>query len=181
MILLGRCLGLLVEAEEELSRSLVAVSARHTRDPDIWQTATLLSKWCNAHLVELAPFLERYGRMRDGGPRRLAGALFHGRRLGGIGLLRDLHDLTLLAENVHVAWNMATQASKSLRDREFEDTCGKCGKETERIMAWLRTAIAHLAAQTLTVEPDLVASLPKAPSSVPVLELAKAAVELLSK
>ncbi|MFL5377377.1 MAG: hypothetical protein ACJ787_05640 [Myxococcales bacterium] len=185
MILLGRCLGLLVEAEQELSRALLAVSARHARDPEIWQTATLLSKWCNAHLVRLAPLVEKYGRMRDGGPRRVARALFHGSRVGSIGLLRDVHDLTLLTQQVHVAWNMATQAAKALRDQEFEETCGEAGKEIERIAAWLRTLIAHLSAQTLTVEPDfaseLAASAPKSPTSVPLLEVAKAAIDLLSK
>jgi ferredoxin-nitrate reductase len=185
MILLPRYLSLLVEAEEELAAALVKVAAKHNRDAEIWQTAAMLAKWCDAHVTRLRPFLEQYGRARDGGPGRVGRALFHGIRAGGIGLLRDLHDLTVLTQQVHTAWNAVTQASKALRDIALENSCAEMGKENSRIAAWLKTMIAHHSAQTLTVEPapaaELRASVPRSPASAALLHVARAAVDRLVK
>ena len=62
-------------------------------------------------------------------------------------------------------------AAKALRDRSREDAIGEMGAETDRQIAWLRTAIASSAAQALAVPPNLLAELaafrPTTPTSAP--------------
>ena len=171
MIGLARYLALLQSAEKQLSAAFLAVAGRHAREPEIWQAATLLARWSARHAARLKNLCKRFGSGRDKGVRKLHHALFVGARRGGIGLVRDLHDLSTLAHFVHVGWSASVQAAKALRDRGLEDAIGEMGAETDRQIAWLRTAIAATAAQALSVPPDLlsemVASRPKKPSSVP--------------
>jgi len=171
MIGLARQLALIDSAEKELGNAFLEVAGRHAREPEIWETAALLAQWSAGHRARLRTFRGRYGPGRDPGPRKLARALFGGKRRGGIGLLRDLQDLSVLAHFVHVGWSSAVQAAKALRDRELEDAIGEMGAETDRQIAWLRTAIAVNAGQALAVPPnplaELWASRPKPPGSVP--------------
>lgn len=178
MMGLARYLGLLEAAEKELSAAFLSVASRHAREPEIWQTATMLAGWSARHAARLKQISKRYGERGDRGPRLLDRGLFAGPRRGGIGLVRDLHDLSTLAHFVHVGWSASVQAAKALRDRALEDAIGEMGAETDRQLAWLRTAIANSAAQALAVPPDplseLVASRPEKPSSVPKRTVRKA-------
>jgi hypothetical protein len=106
-------------------------------------------------------------------PERIRSALFHGTRIGGLGLLRDLQDLSILAKQVDLCWISTQQAAKALHDQELDALCGQNKLETEKQLAWLETQIKQTAPQAITVEPDkgaaLKASLPKtiAPSAIP--------------
>src|SRR4051812_32573177 len=93
MIGLARYLALIESAEKQLSSALLSVAKRHAREPEIWQTATLLSRWSAEHALRVKQLRARFGPGHDAGPRKLRHALFAGPRRGGIGLLRDLHDL----------------------------------------------------------------------------------------
>jgi hypothetical protein len=55
--------------------------------------ARLHFNWCKGHLSALRSPAERYGAKRGREGERLRRVLFRGRRVGGFGLLRDLHDL----------------------------------------------------------------------------------------
>jgi len=171
MIGLARYLALLESAEKELSAALLAVAERHAREPEIWQTATFFARWSARHATRVKEFRKRFGPGTDKGSRKLGNALFQGVRRDGIGLVRDLHDLSTLAHFVHLGWDASLQAAKALRNRALVDAIGEMGAETDRQMAWLRTAIAAMAAQALAVPPELfselVASRPKRLSSVP--------------
>jgi hypothetical protein len=99
----------------------------------------------------LRPFIERYREESSREPDRLRNALFEGRRTGGIGLLRDLHDLWLAAAEVHLGYEALEQAARALHAKELVKACRTLGQETDRQMAWLRTRIDQAAPQALIV------------------------------
>ena len=83
----------------------------------------------------------RYSAHRQDEPNRLAAALFQGRGAAGFGLLRDLHDLWLLANESHISWEVLHQVALGLRDEELKAICERCARQNDRQIAWLRTRI----------------------------------------
>ncbi|HEU5241725.1 MAG TPA: hypothetical protein VFU25_06915, partial [Ornithinibacter sp.] len=72
-------------------------------------------------------------------------------RSGGVGLLRDLHDLYLLVSYLDIAWTMVGQAAKAVRDDELSGVVGWCETETSAQLSWLRTRMKEAAPQALVV------------------------------
>ena len=141
----GDYLGMLHRSEEDLAEALERVADHHAKEPDVPMTCRLLASWSRRHVEELRPLADRYPETKSDEPDRLRQALFHGPRHGGIGLLRDLHDLWLLAGEVHVCWEVLAVAAKMLDDRDLLDACKRLGHETDRQVAWLRTHIDRAA------------------------------------
>ena len=111
----------------------------------------LLASWSDENAKALEPLGERYDKTKASEPEALHQALFHGPRSGGLGLVRDLHDLWLLTQEVKLAYEVLTQAALALRDREMESILGRVSAQTRRQADWIRTRIDHAAAQSLTV------------------------------
>jgi hypothetical protein len=65
--------------------------------------------------------------------------------------LRDLHDLWLLANEVHLCYTVLSQAARALRDREMEQACKQLDDQTHRQISWLMTRIKQAAPQALVV------------------------------
>ena len=144
-------LGLAHASEEHLAEALSNVARHHLAEPDIYATCMLLARWSQRHVEKLRPIIQRYREEHAKEPDRLCSALFQGPRTGGLGLLRDLHDLWLAASEVHLCYEALGQAGKALRDRELIEICRVCGDETDRQIAWLRTRIDQAAPQVLVV------------------------------
>ncbi len=68
-----------------------------------------------------------------------------------MGLLRDLHDLYLMASACDIAWTMIGQAAQGARDTELLEVVNSCEVETANQMKWLRTRMKQAAPQTLLV------------------------------
>jgi anaerobic selenocysteine-containing dehydrogenase len=144
-------LGLARAAEEELARAFRNVGQRHASEPDMRPICNLFADWSRANVTALESLFFRY-RERDGKEaHRLAGALSHGDRHGGLGLLRDLHDIWLLAQEAHMSWEILRQVAQALRDEEMNRVCQQGTEQTDRRIAWLRTRIDQAAPQALTV------------------------------
>jgi hypothetical protein len=94
---LASYLGLLQLAELKLARAYLAVAEAHGQEPDVAVLCRRFADQSTAHADALAPQVERYGEEAPEGPERLHSELFGGPRSGGLGLLRDLHDLYLMA------------------------------------------------------------------------------------
>jgi hypothetical protein len=75
----------------------------------------------------------------------------HGVAGNGVGLLLDLHELWLLAQQVNVCWTVLSQAARALRDEELLSEVEAMASETGRQLAWLRTRITQAAPQALVV------------------------------
>src|SRR3954447_5685186 len=86
-------LGLAREAERALEEACRAVGRRHANEPDMQPILTMFADWSLQNMAALGPLIARYSANDRDEPKRLVGALFQGQRTGGMGLLRDLHDL----------------------------------------------------------------------------------------
>jgi hypothetical protein len=150
---LARYLGLLHDAEAALAGAFEKVSKDHSDEPDVEHLCQVLGGQANRHVQALAPLLDRYGEQHDREPEQLAAAEFGGTRTGGIGLLRDLHDLYALASFVDMTWTVIGQAAQGLRDQELIDAVQGCEQETTQQLTWLRTRIKQAAPQALIIAP----------------------------
>jgi hypothetical protein len=148
---LAHSLAELREAERVLAEALVLVSHRHVKDAEVHEGGRRLAGWSAAHVAELEPFTDRYGRAVAGKPHRVSAALLRDGRVGGPGLLSDLQDLAMLAHQVHLSWVVVGQAARALRDEELHGAVLRLGRETDRQIAWIRTHIQLTAPQALTV------------------------------
>jgi hypothetical protein len=144
-----------MSAEQALTDAFVLVGFRHATEPEMLNAARLHSNWCNEHLRALQPAVERYGVKRSREGERLRRALFHGRGLGGYGLLRDVHDFITLATFVHASWMAVLQAAREARDADLEQVSHTCDTETLRHISWLETQLRQAAPQALTVQSPL--------------------------
>jgi hypothetical protein len=66
-------------------------------------------------------------------------------------LLRDLHDLYLIASEVQVCCTILKQGADALRDKELMTVCEEVEKQTKRRLEWLMTRMKSAAPQTLIV------------------------------
>jgi hypothetical protein len=144
-------LGLLHHAETGLAAAFRDVAERHRVEPDVVQECRLLADWSDRHAVELAPFVGRYGEQVDDEPERLRSAIFGGSRQGALALLRDLHDLYLMATECELSWALVGQAAAAVRDTELSELVGRCDGDTSRQLKWLRTRMKQAAPQALVV------------------------------
>jgi len=144
-------IALVRRSEEHLSESFRAVAEHHGHEPDIFQMTRMMADWSDENSKSLKPLSDRYRETKDEEPDELHKALFHGPRSGSLGLLRDLHDLWLLAQEVTLAYELLTQAALALRDHEMESILTAASSQTNRQTDWLRTRIDHAAPQALTV------------------------------
>ncbi len=147
----GNYLALVHESEQQLSNALMTVASHHSDEPDITQTCELLAEWSRKNVESVKPLVERYAEEKSDKPERLTQVLFEKPRTGSLALLRDLHDLWLLANEVQLCWMVLLQAAKALRDKELEATCVSCSSQTKRQVNWLISRISQAAPQALVV------------------------------
>jgi CBS domain-containing membrane protein len=143
-------IALLHRSEAELARAYREVGERHQDEPDVLVICQKFAKQSQAHSEALKPFRDRYGEdASEDEPERLHSDLFNGSRGGSLGLLRDLHDLFLMATEADMSWTVIAQAAQALRDRELLDMVHRCEEETAIQLRWLKTRIKQAAPQTL--------------------------------
>jgi hypothetical protein len=148
---LAHYLGLLHRAELNLAAAFREVAAAHDGEVDVVHLAGRLATDCGRHAERLRPFAERYGEDAPAEPDRLHSAIFGGSRSGGLGLLRDLQDLYLMAAECDIAWTVVGQAAQGLRDADLLAVVRACEQETSIQMKWLRTRMKQAAPQALVV------------------------------
>src|SRR5690349_3588183 len=99
---IGNYINLLHKSEDDLAEAFHLVAKEHGDEPDVFETCRLLARWSKEIVAELKPFSEKYGEEKDKEPDRLMHDLFKKPRKGGMALLRDLHDLWLMANETEV-------------------------------------------------------------------------------
>lgn len=72
-------------------------------------------------------------------------------RSGGLGLLRHLHDLYMLASYLDIALTMVGQAGRGARSTGVIDVVGRCDHQTKDQLKWLTTRMKSAAPQALLV------------------------------
>jgi hypothetical protein len=148
---LAHYLGLLHRAQINLADAFREVADAHRDEPDLAHLCRRLAAQCDEHAQRLNPFAERYSEDAPTEPDRLHSELFSGTRTGGIGLLRDLQDLYLMAAESDICWTIVGQAAQGIRDSDLHDVVTACEGRTAIQMKWLRTRMKQAAPQALVV------------------------------
>jgi hypothetical protein len=146
---LGSYLALISRSQSSLADAFRQVAADHSDEAAVLHISERLAVQCDRHEEKLKPFVERYPV--DGEPERLHSDLFQGTRQGSLGLLRDLHDLYLMAAEVDMSWTVIAQAAQGIRDEELLAVTEECEQETATQMKWLRSQMKEAAPQALVV------------------------------
>jgi anaerobic selenocysteine-containing dehydrogenase len=113
-----------------------------------WET---LARWCDELSAQFEPFAVKYGEQPDEEPERLRVALFPAARPGGVGLLRDLQSLEVLAAQVEGSANVLFQTAQGLRDEVFVDGSLHAQEQLRRALAWIQNHVKHKAPHALLV------------------------------
>jgi hypothetical protein len=148
---LSAYLGLLSHSERELARAYREVADMHRDEPDIFNLYHTFSNQCDTHVERLQPFVDSYGEQYEGEPDRLHSDLFGGTREGGLALLRDLHDLYLMATEADISWIVIKQAAQGLQDRDLVGVVEACEGDTTQQLKAIKTRMKQAAPQTLIV------------------------------
>jgi hypothetical protein len=146
---LSSYLGLLETGCATLANSYRQVAEGHLAEADVKRICQEFAVQCDRHEEQLKPFTARYGLHPSGEPERLHADGLSSTRSGGPGLLRDLHDLYLLASYLEMAWMVVGQAAKGARDQELIRTVEQCHKDTAAQQQWLMTRLKAAAPQAL--------------------------------
>jgi hypothetical protein len=144
-------LGLLHKAQTDLADAFRQVAESHADEVDVFHICRRLATQCDAHAEALAPFLDRHGEDAPEQPDRLHAVIFQGSREGGLGLLRDLQDLYLMAANCDITWTLVGQAARGLRDTDLVEVVTANESVTAVQLKWLRTRMKQAAPQALVV------------------------------
>jgi hypothetical protein len=146
---LATYVGLVDEGERTLAESFRQVARGHRREADVVHLSERFAAQCDSHREQLVPVVQRYGERREREPERLHAEGLSSTRTGGVGLLRDLHDLYLLVSYLDIAWTVVGQAAKAVRDDELLAVVQWCEKETSGQLSWLTTRMKEAAPQAL--------------------------------
>src|SRR4028119_2222899 len=93
---LSNYLQYLTKAESNLAEAFRKIGEAHAAEVDIFHTTDTLAQQCEAHVEQLRPFCEKYGKEETTEPDRLYHELFTEARSGGRGLLTEPQDLHLM-------------------------------------------------------------------------------------
>lgn len=148
---LGNYLGMLRGAEYDLADGFRRMGGGHGQEPDVYFLCHTLAGQCDEHAASLDPFAERYGEVVPEDLDRLGPKLLEAPRGGGLGLLRDLQDLYVMASFCDITWVMISQAAKGNRDTELLEVANHCEGETEIQLKWIQTRMKQAAPQALIV------------------------------
>jgi hypothetical protein len=148
---LANYLGYLHKAELHLAEAFRKVGVGHAAEADVYHTCNTLAKQCEAHAEMLGPLVDRYNEEKPTEPDRLYHELFDETRSGGLGLLRDMQDLYLMAHACDIAWTMIGQAAQGAGDKELLKVVDSCEGQTATQIKWLRTRMKQAAPQALLV------------------------------
>lgn len=148
---LANYLGYLHASELDLAEAFRKVGTGHAEEANIYHTCNTLVKQCEAHAEALGPFVDRYGEEPDEEPDKLYHQFFDETRQGALGMLRDLHDLYIMANACDISWTMIGQAAQGAGDAELLEVVNSCEGQTATQIKWLKTRMKQAAPQTLLV------------------------------
>jgi hypothetical protein len=148
---LATYLGMMHRSELDLAKGFRVVADGHAEEPDVYHTCQTLAKQCEEHAEKLEPFVDRYGEEKPEEPDRLYHELFDETRSGGLGLLRDMQDLYLMANACDISWTIIGQAAQGLSDRDLLEVVDSCEGQTATQIKWLKTRMKQAAPQALLV------------------------------
>jgi hypothetical protein len=149
---LGDYLQLALTSQTTLAGAYRTVAEGHADEPDVEHILELLAAQSDRHAEGLRPFTERYADGSGEPPEQMHIVRFRGEaRSGGLGLLRDLQDLYVMASECDITWTMVGQAAQGVRDDDLLAHVNASEGETANQLRWLRTRMKQAAPQALVV------------------------------
>ena len=148
---LATYIGLLEEGSTTLADSYTVLAEGHPEEPEVVAQATRFRAQCLEHAQRLGPARERYGDHPAPPPDRLHLAGLEEARSGGLGLLRDLHEVYDFASHLQIAWTIVGQAAQGNEDEDLIAIAGNCRGQIALQAAWLTTQVKTASAQVLLV------------------------------
>ena len=149
---LAHYLDLQRQAATRLADAYHRVAGAHGDEPDLARICRMFADQCQSQAGGLTPHLRRYAASdTPEPPDQLHTDLFGGPRGGGLGLLRDLHDLFLMATECDLTWTVIKQAAFGVRDEGLLDAVADGATHIAGQLRWLRTRIRQAAPQALVV------------------------------
>jgi len=148
---IGNYINMVYKSQQDMAKAFMKVGRHHHAEPDIEETCKLMMSWSNKLAEKILPFAEKYGEEKNKEPDRLMSDLFREPRKGGMALLRDLHDLWLMANEAEVSSIILQQAAFGLRDKDLIGVCNEINTLSKRQISWLLTRMKSIAPQTLIV------------------------------
>lgn len=142
---------LLEQGSSTLADSYAVLAEGHSEEAEIVAQATRFEGQCRRHAARLGPARERYGDHPAPPPDRLHQPGLEEARSGGLGLLRDLHEVYDYASHLLIAWTIVGQAAKGNTDEELVSVAEDCRGEMALQVAWLTTQVKTASAQVLLV------------------------------
>lgn len=143
-------LGILFDANSEFSHACDIVIDHHTEHLEIVTGLSSLKRYSQEISDLLMPFVDQYGREMPDRPEILRDALFD-KNTGEFGLLRDLHDLFIMASNVQIAATIINYAAEGLRDADLLKATAAIMEKAKLQMAWAKTHLRHQTGHALVV------------------------------
>jgi anaerobic selenocysteine-containing dehydrogenase len=144
-------LGILEGGVTQMAEAAAAMRERHPAEPEVVHGCRLLETWTRRELGDLESIAERYGRKKKAVGEKLRRVLLGAKKPGGFGLVRDLHDLWVLAHGVKISLVALEQAARTLRDKPMESSLSRIAFENERQIGWILTRLKATAPQALVV------------------------------
>jgi hypothetical protein len=144
-------LGLTIESEAVLQAGYMKVASRRRRDPGVRHGCHRAVRFTEVRLEAARELSQKFGAGSSHDPKLLGNALFHGLRADALGLVRDLHDLLLLANQSLLCWTGVSQACKALHDKAAVATCQVSIKALELEISRLNMELKEAAPQALTI------------------------------
>lgn len=148
---LAHYLELLRQAAVNLAAAYREVARAHEDETEVVTIARQLAGRCDEQVEAIGPFARRYHGEDPAAPDRSPSARFTGPRGPGVGLLRDLQDLYLMAAECDIGWTVLERCAEGARDTELLAVIGRCHGGTRIQLAWLRTQLTQSAVQALVV------------------------------
>jgi hypothetical protein len=146
---IGTYIELVHKGQQDLADAFLLVAKKHGDEPDINELCKLLAKWSQSLVEKIRLFAQKYSEENDEEPDRLLSEFFKQNRKGPMALLRDLHDLFLMANEAEVSAIILRQAAAGLHDKELMAVCDEIEAKSGRQISWLQTRMKSAAPQVL--------------------------------
>ena len=150
----ARYLGRVRGGEEQLADALTHLASRHAAEPDVTSMLTRFADWSRTHIVRIDRFASDPAEQDSEDPQRLRSSLYDDARTGGVGLVQDLHDLSVQINSVRLGYQILEQVAKGMHNTELETTSSSSGQDLDRMTKWTKTKLKQAAPQALLVPAD---------------------------
>lgn len=146
---IGAYIELVHKSQQSLAEAFLLVANKHGEEPDVKEMCKLLASWSKDLVEKIKPFAVKYKEEDDDEPDHLLKEFFKQNRTSALALLRDLHDLWLMANEAKLAAVLLRQGAQGLHDKELMSLCDELEQKSERQISWLLTRMKSAAPQVL--------------------------------